>query len=172
MTSIQIDTRQQSHKHDHVDGWLKNHGIEYFYKKLDFGDYASVGNGGNVSVDTKQDLDELAGNLGREHARFSRECQRAIAAGYRLVVLVECGERYGDADVLGRWLGRACRKCRRCDPLDPSTICARYRAKPMNGSRMLPIMAGLERKYGTRFMFCDKRDTARTICDLLGVRHE
>lgn len=171
MTKIQIDTRQQAHKHDHVDNWFTTHGVDFFYKKLDFGDYAAIGNGSNVSVDTKQSMDELASNLGREHARFARECDRARADGYRLVILTEAGERYNDVAELSGWLGYACRKCRRCDPADPSSRCTRYRSKPMTGARMLPIMASMERKYGTHFYFCDRRDTARAICDILGVRH-
>ena len=169
MTKIQIDTRQQAHKHDHVDNWFKLHGIEYFYKKLDFGDYQTVGS--NISIDSKQSLDELAGNLGREHARFARECDRARADGYRLVVLTEAGERYNDVGELSRWLGYACRKCRRCDPADPSSRCARYRSKPMHGARLASIMAGMERDHGVHFYFCDRRDTARSICEILGVRH-
>lgn len=54
---------------------------------LPFGDYMLEGS--NISIDTKQDVQEVAGNIGRDHARFVRECDRARAEGYRLVILVE-----------------------------------------------------------------------------------
>jgi uncharacterized protein YukE len=55
---------------------------------VDFGDYYAEGS--NRVVDTKRSIDEIAQNInGKSHDRFKRECQRAQAAGYRLVVLIE-----------------------------------------------------------------------------------
>lgn len=31
------------------------------------------------------------------------------------------------------------------------------------------IMGAMERRHGVRFEFCARRDTARRICELLGV---
>ena len=165
------DTRQQEGRHRHVAAWMRAHGVDFAprARALPYGDYMREGS--NISIDTKKDLDELAGNLGREHARFARECDRARADGYRLVVLTEAGERYNDVAELSRWLGYACRKCRRCDPADPSSRCTRYRTKPMHGALLASIMAGMERDHGVHFYFCDRRDTARSICEILGVRH-
>ena len=165
------DTRQQEGQHRHVAAWMRSHGVDFAprARALPYGDYMREGS--NISIDTKKDLDELAGNLGREHARFARECDRARADGYRLVILTEAGERYNDVGELSGWLGYACRKCRRCDPADPSSRCTRYRSKPMHGARLASIMAGMERDHGVRFYFCDRRDTARSICEILGVRH-
>lgn len=48
------DTRQQEGKHKNIALYCKRHGITLVRKKLDVGDYAFPG--GNISIDTKQDL--------------------------------------------------------------------------------------------------------------------
>ena len=170
MTRIQIDTRQQVGKHTNIDSWFDSHGIEYFYQKLDFGDYAEVDNGGNIVVDSKQDMQEVAGNVGHDHARFVRECDRAAEAGYRLYILVEEHPEYADRDLLATWVSGVCRRCRKCDPLESK--CVARRLKPLNGPTLRKIIDRIEYDHGARFLFCDKRDTARVICELLGVKFE
>ncbi len=170
MTRIQIDTRQQVGKHTNIDSWFDSHGIEYFYQKLDFGDYAEVDNGGNIVVDSKQDMQEVAGNVGHDHARFVRECDRAAEAGYRLYILVEEHPEYADRDLLARWVSGVCRRCRKCDPLESKCVARRF--KPLNGPTLRKIIDRIEYDHGARFLFCDKRDTARVICELLGVKFE
>ncbi len=170
MTRIQIDTRQQVGKHANIDSWFDSHGIEYFYQKLDFGDYAEVDNGGNIVVDSKQDIQEVAGNVGHDHARFVRECDRAAEAGYRLYILVEEHPEYADRDLLARWVSGVCRRCRKCDPLESKCVARRF--KPLNGPTLRKIIDRIEYDHGARFLFCDKRDTARVICNLLGVKYE
>lgn len=168
MTRIQIDTRQQVGKHTNIDSWFDSHGIEYFYQKLDFGDYAEVDNGGNIVVDSKQDMQEVAGNVGHDHARFVRECDRAAEAGYRLYILVEEHPEYADRDLLATWVSGVCRRCRKCDPLESKCVARRF--KPLNGPTLRKIIDRIEYDHGARFLFCDKRDTARVICELLGVK--
>lgn len=170
MTRIQIDTRQQVGKHTNIDSWFDSHGIEYFYQKLDFGDYAEVDNGGNIVVDSKQDIQEVAGNVGHDHARFVRECDRAAEAGYRLYILVEEHPEYADRDLLATWVSGVCRRCRKCDPLESKCVARRF--KPLNGPTLRKIIDRIEYDHGARFLFCDKRDTARVICELLGVKFE
>lgn len=170
MTRIQIDTRQQVGKHTNIDSWFDSHGIEYFYQKLDFGDYAEVDNGGNIVVDSKQDMQEVAGNVGHDHARFVRECDRAAEAGYRLYILVEEHPEYADRDLLATWVSGVCRRCRKCDPLESKCVARRF--KPLNGPTLRKIIDRIEYDHGARFLFCDKRDTARVICELLGVKFE
>ena len=170
MTRIQIDTRQQVGKHANIDSWFDSHGIEYFYQKLDFGDYAEVDNGGNIVVDSKQNIQEVAGNVGHDHARFVRECDRAAEAGYRLYILVEEHPEYADRDLLATWVSGVCRRCRKCDPLESKCVARRF--KPLNGPTLRKIIDRIEYDHGARFLFCDKRDTARVICELLGVKFE
>lgn len=167
---LYCDTRQQKDKHGNIDLWLDAHKVEYEYRKLDFGDYSTPSS--NISVDTKQGMVEVAGNVGRDHARFARECDRAAAEGWRLVVLVEEHPEFErDRSLMDGWVAYPCRRCRRCDPLS-STGCRRYRSKPMQGATIRRIIEGLERNHGCRFMFCNRRKTARIICELLGVPYE
>lgn len=169
------DTRQQAGKHGHVEAWMSSHGVDFAprARALPFGDY--VRDGSNVAVDTKKDVQELAMDCGRDHARFVRECVRAQEAGWRLYVLVEQHPEYNDRSKLARWVSSVCRRChlrmrRICD--GPRSVggmrCARG-ARPMQGDTLAKIMDTMERKYEVRFMFCAKRDTARVICGLLGV---
>ena len=163
---IWCDTRQQEGKHRNVDGWFDAHGVAYEYRKLDFGDYMREGS--NVSIDTKQSMDELASNLGREHARFARECERARRAGCRLVVLVERKPKLNSLAELARWVPTPCRMCRRCDPTTTGGCRAGHR-RPLQGATAAKIMRAMSEDYGVRFEFCTRADTARRICELLGV---
>lgn len=173
---ITTDTRQQAGKHVHKDRWFEEHGVETVRAKLDFGDYMVEGS--NVSVDTKRDVAEVAANIGgRQHARFKRECQRAQAAGCRLVVLVENLNGYGSVQDVRSWTNSHCSRCihaarMACDPRDASGACPRHGTKkPIQGPRLAKAMETMERRYGVRFEFCHPRDAARRICELLGVDH-
>ncbi len=161
------DTRQQAGKHDHIARWMEAHGVEFAQRAsaLPFGDY--VREGSNVSIDTKKDVQELAMDVGRDHARFVREAERAAEAGYRLVVLIEQHPEYNDRSRLYTWMCFACRRCRKCNPFKQGR-CTRYRSKPMNGPTVAKIIARLETDHGMRFEFCDKRRTAPRICEILG----
>lgn len=163
------DSRQQRGKHNNINQWMVDHGIQVVTMKLDAGDYSTPGS--NIVVDTKKDVQEVAGNIGRDHARFTRECDRARSAGLRLVVLIEEHREYNDRSKLFRWKSFACRKCKRCDPLRDKG-CTRYRTKPMNGPTVAKIISGIERDHGCRFEFCRRGDTAQRICEILGIEYE
>lgn len=165
------DTRQQARKHNNIEKWMAAHGVDFAPRAaaLPFGDYMLEGS--NVSIDTKKDVQEVAGNIGRDHARFVRECDRASAEGYRLIILVEEHPEYADRSKLYGWVSYVCRRCRRCNPLRDKG-CKKYRSKPMNGPTVARIIGRLEEDHGVRFEFCAKRDTARRICELLGVNYK
>lgn len=160
------DTRNKIGRHAIKNDWWAAHGVSVVRRKLDFGDYMTEGS--NVSIDTKKDVQELAGNLGRENDRFARECDRARDAGYRLIVLIEELEAYNDREKVKLWTSRVCRTCRKCDPHKTKTCKAR-RFKPINGERIAKSMTTFEMDHGVRFMFCKREDTAATICRLLGI---
>ena len=42
----------------------------------------------------------------------------------------------------------------------------------MNGAKLAKIVATLERDHGALFLFTRRGDSARTICDLLGVEYD
>ena len=52
--TLLCDTRQQAGKHNNIEQYCKKHRIEMVRQKLDVGDYMLPG--GNISIDTKQDL--------------------------------------------------------------------------------------------------------------------
>lgn len=162
------DSRQQRDKHVHIERWMGAHGVGFMprARALPFGDYISD-NGSNVAVDTKKDVQELVMDVGRDHERFVRECERAREAGWRLVVLVESSARYADRLELERWVSDVCRRCRRCDPRF-SSGCAKYRNKPMQGPTLARILDTMTARHGVTFEFVSKPRAARRICELLG----
>ena len=166
------DTRQQAGKHEHIERWMREHGVEFAVRgsALPFGDYMVEGS--NVSIDTKQSVQELAMDLGRDHKRFVRELVRARDEGYRLVILIEEHAAYNDRSKLYEWLPRPCVSCRRCNPRRKDSKCSRFRCKPMQGAALAQQMDTLEKKYGVKFEFCRRRDAARRICELLGVAYD
>lgn len=170
MAVLLCDTRQQAGKHTAKNKWWIEHGVTIVSKKLDFGDYVTPRS--NIAVDTKKDIQELVMDVGKDHARFVREGERAREAGYRLVVLVESSERYNDRDQLARWVSTVCRRCRRCSPSTVTGRRCRRGNKPMQGATLVKILSGLERNHGMRFEFVNKRDAARRVCEILGIDYE
>ena len=174
--TIKTDTRQQAGKHAIKEGWWASHGVSTVRCKLDFGDYMAEGS--NVSVDTKRNIAEVAQNInGKNHDRFKRECQRAADAGYRLVVLIENREGIYDLIALRKWTNDHCRCCaigRRahCNPYDGARCPRHNTRKPIQGPRLAKAMETMSMRYGVQFMFCKPSETARTICELLGVEYE
>ena len=168
---VTIDTRQHAGKHEHVDRWFAAHGVSTATAKLDFGDYMRVGS--NVSVDTKASVEELAANvLSREHDRFRRECERARAAGYRLVILVEGVPGVDGPEGLAAWVRRRCASCRRCGVDWGRTYsCPRHKVTMLKAARLLKALETMRRDHGVEVRWCSRRDTARIICELLGVDH-
>ena len=84
---IQEDTRQQAGKHNIKHEWFEDHGVQLLRSKIPFGDYCLPP---AVSIDTKENMDEIANNIcGKAHKRFINECKAAQAAGCQLVILVE-----------------------------------------------------------------------------------
>ena len=176
--TIICDTRQHAGKHDNKMGWWERHGVPTVQRALDFGDYAT--DGSNVVVDTKRSLDELCANLcgkAREHNRVRREMERARDAGCRLVFLVECVDVQSIDDVRG-WTHTHCKRCydynrRKCDPRDRKFGCARHGTrKPSQGDVLAKVMETMSQRYRCVFEFANPRDSARRICELLGVGYD
>jgi len=170
---IYEDTRQQKGKHERKNIWWKSHGVKVVRRKVDFGDY--VTDGSNISIDTKANLQEICGNLGKDHARVVREIERAKNAGYRLVFLIEVGGNYKNIDDVSRWTNDVCKRCEHyrahtCMPLHDR--CKRFKRRPMTGVTLAKIMHTMEQDHGCRFEFAHPMVAAKRVCDLLGVRYE
>ena len=143
------DTRQQAGKHRNIHQYCERAGIRIIRQALNVGDYQIAGKG-DISVDTKMGVMELAGNVFQEHERFRAECLRAQECGIQLIVLIEETLPGGRLD---RW-------------------------RPPVGSNGLPIarfdpavlrkaMITMQREYGVKFRFCDGRSTGKQIIEYL-----
>lgn len=190
------DTRQKPHAHIIKNDWWNHHGVMVTRQKLDFGDYVSEDNSVKIAIDTKQDLMELAQDLGRENRRFCRECDRAYEAGYRLIILVE--ERPPawqlPSEWVNDWTNERCQQCKYwyesnydewshldpeyngwendCDPESiKSTECLKYKYRPMLGKTLARSITTVQNHHHCEFKFCDKSETAQIICDLLGITY-
>ena len=146
---LTVDSRekwtQAGSRDKHIKNYLDRNGIQYEVRALDVGDYMLEG--GKISVDRKQNLDELAKNLTNkaDHARFMREVRRAYAARITLIVLVEHRGIKGTQDVL-RW---------------------RSKHSPVTGTALVREMFRIQMAYGVKFLFCDKLSTGRMIMEIL-----
>lgn len=176
MQKIIIDSRQQKGKHSIKHEWFAAHGVETERRKLEFGDYMTEGS--NRSVDTKRNIDEIAQNInGRNHDRFKRECQRARDAGCRLIILVENRDGVESIEDLQGWTNGHCKRCasyyaKSCDPHGGGKCSKHDTRKPIQGKRLARAMSTMHERYGVRFEFCNPHESARRICELLGVNYD
>ena len=151
---LYVDSRekwtQAGSRDKHIKNYLDRNGIQYEVRALGVGDYMLEG--GRISVDRKQNLDELAKNLTNkaDHARFMREVRRAYAARITLIVLVEHRGIKGTNDVL-RW---------------------RSKHSPVTGAALVREMFRIQMAYGVKFLFCDKMSTGRRIMEILTGGHD
>lgn len=129
-------------------------GIETIPKKLDVGDYAFTHNYSAI-VDKKQDVVELIANIcSQDHDRFKRECVRAKQNKTQLIILTE---ELHDKNSLYNWVS-------------PVRKYGAYAGKPytrVKGSILYKSIMTITERYGARFYFCNKEDTAKTIIELL-----
>ena len=173
MPTIYEDTRQQRGKHGTKHAWFESHGVELVRKKLDFGDYAT--DGSNVCIDTKKGLQEIAANVGAEHERFVREIERAKREGYRIIFLIEESSFISKLSDVYLWTNGTCVRCAyhrnyQCDSVESK--CIKFKRRPMTGSTLQRILESMQLSYDCRFELVDPGNSARRICDLLGVQYE
>lgn len=140
---IIVDTREK--KIAHILEYFDQHGIEYAVRKLDCGDYMTDQNP-HLSIDRKQNLDELAGNLCSKDNRFWREIRRAHDANIRLVVLVEHSNRIKHIDDVKNWKSKYSR---------------------VTGRQLANAIYRINIAYGVDVLFCDKKHTAERILEVL-----
>lgn len=143
------DTRQQAGKHELKHEWFTAHGVELVRSKLPFGDYALVP---SVAIDTKKDMEEIAGNIcGPQHSRFINECKAAKAAGCALIILVENDVGISDLQQVHTWI-------------NPRAI---YSKSCVQGPRLQKAMETISERYGVQFVFCRPEESAERIIALL-----
>ena len=113
------------------------------------GDYQIAGKG-NISVDTKQGIPELASNCFQEHERFRDECERAKRCGIQLIVLTEEVPPKG---ALENWRSPMGRDGRPRFLFDPG--------------KLQKVTETMTARYGVKFRFCDGRSTGKELIEYL-----
>ena len=149
LTVLYEDSRQQKGKHKNIEEYCRREGIEIIRQALNVGDYQIAGKG-DISVDTKYGIPELASNLFQEHERFRDECERAQRCGIKLYVLIEEMPPEGD---LAKWV----------PPLDRYGR-PKYRFSAETLKKASKTMSEL---YGVEFVYCDGRSTGKVLLELL-----
>lgn len=146
MAIIIEDTRQKDGKHQQKHIGFDNLGVDLLRCKLPFGDYALPP---EVSVDTKENLEEIAGNLcgsRKERDRFIRECKAAAAAGCQLIVMVETEHDGSLLDLSDIRIGSG---------------------KVVTGLQLYRAMTAVSGRYGVRFVLVRPEDAAKEIMRIL-----
>ena len=149
------DCRNQIGKHKNIEAYCKQQGIEIVRQTLNVGDYMISGPEfggikGDIAVDTKYGVPELASNCFQEHERFRDELQRAQKLGIQLIILTEEVLPYGRLDYWRSPVGR--------DGLP------RHKFDPATLRKCLITM---QEKYGCKFRFCDGRSTGKVLIEYL-----
>lgn len=157
---VVCDTRQQKGKHENIDRYFARNGIDTVRAKVDVGDYMIPG--GTVSVDTKFGMQEVYGNLIRDHDRFRRECIRARESGIKLVVLIEESGIHSLEDVK-EWKNPRVERYNQAAAAGIKTA----KAPPISSKRLYGIMRTMEENYAVRFEFCHKNSTGKRILEIL-----
>ena len=144
------DSRQKPEKNAHIREQLEALGYKVDRTKLYCGDYTWATNQ-SVCIDTKQDLQEVVGNVTQQHERFKAECVRAKEAGIQLIILIAEQKVTTLADVFGWYNPRL-----------------RYSKKATTGRQLGKILYSMREKYGVQFEFCTKDKVGERVVELLG----
>ena len=135
------DTRQQTGKHENIRKYCERNGIKLIRQALNVGDYQIAGKG-NITVDTKMNVRELAMDVFQDHDRFRAECERAQEAEIQLIILVEEKLPKGG---LRNWRS----------PIGSDGL-PMFKFDPVI---LRKAMLTMQEKYGVKFRFCDPRST-------------
>lgn len=160
---IQIDSREKARAITKIVAEFDRQGITHPVSKLMVGDYMNYDNP-RLIIDRKQNLSELCSNVCQDHERFRRELMLAQKNEIQLVFLVEHGNGIRQlTDVI--WWENPRRWKRRKNP--DTGRWEEVETKAMTGETLYKILCTQERKYGCRFLFCDKEQTGAEIIRIL-----
>jgi len=147
---VVVDTREQK---NHVTDYLNAHGIPNIRHAVYVGHYTIL-NDQSICIDRKMNLSEVCNNVTQQHKRFKDEITRAQAAGIKLIFLVEHGGTITSLDRVMDWVN------------------PRLKTSPyaVSGEKLHKIMVTIGLKYGVEWRFCQKRNTGKVICEILGIK--
>lgn len=148
------DSNQKQGHHKLKNKYWQNKGIEVDRShRLIVGDYM-LSLDAKVSVDTKQNLTELANNMFCDKARFEQECIRAKNNSIKLIFLIE--EKF-DKQKLLNWR--------------PPTMVNGKRFLNVYGWQIYNEMKRYSKLFNVAFRFCHKLSTGKIILQLLGYKN-
>lgn len=150
ITTIYEDANQKLGKHVSKNNYWKSLGIKVDRShRLYVGDYMLDLNG-KVSIDTKQDIQELVQDMFCDANRFQLECARAKNANIKLIFLIE--ERFTKEEFLN-WKSKTDRN-----------------GKPyvkVRGWQILDEMVKYVKLFGVKFMQTHKLSSGKKILKIL-----
>lgn len=149
MRTIIEDSRQKPEKNYGIRCQLEELGYKVVRSKVYVGDYVFA-DSGKIAIDTKQNLQEVVGNVTKQHERFKNECIRAQEAGIHLIILIVEPKITCLADVFGWW--------------NPRLI---YSKKATTGRQLGKILYSMRDKYGVQFEFTTADNVGKRIVELL-----
>lgn len=149
MSIIICDTRQKIQQNAHITAQLEALGHKVIRSKLLVGDYTWATDQ-RICIDTKQNLQEVVGNVTKQHDRFRAECIRAKEADIKLIILITEPKIMCLSDVFGWYNPRL-----------------RYSKKATTGRQLGKILYSMREKYNVQFEFCTKDKVGKKIVDLL-----
>lgn len=159
---IQIDSREKAKAITKIVAEFDRQGIKHPVSKLMVGDYMSYDNP-RLIIDRKQNLTELCSNVCQQHDRFRAELIRAKENDIKLIILCEHGKGIQCLDDVIWWDNpRSVKRTK-----EPDGRWKNVETKAMQGDVLYKILCTMERKYGVKFLFCDKDETGRRIVEIL-----
>ena len=139
------DVRNKPGKHKNIHDYCEREDIKIVRTKLLVGDY-QIANKGDIIVDTKFGVTELAMDVFQSHERFRRELIRAQECGIQLIILTEETLPEGRLD---KWVSPTDRNGNPKHKFDPAVL--------------RKAMITMQEKYQVKFRFCNKKDTGRVL---------
>lgn len=154
MKLILEDTRNKPEKNAYIRQQLEKLGYAVERCRLYVGDYTWPTNQ-SVCIDTKQDLQEVCGNVTQQHKRFQAECERAKMAGIKLVILVKEAS-IKSLDEVPRWYNW------------------RLKVSPRatTGKQLWKIMQTMSERYDVEWRFATPSNMGKTIIEILEGSNE
>ena len=149
------DTRQVVGKHKLKNEYFEKMGIEVVRSKLLFGDYQNPQNP-SIAIDTKKDIQELIGDLTKDHERFRNELLLSKKCGAKLIILIE-DEKVTCTNDLYTWYNWRLKKS----------------PKATKGSTLAKMLYTIEHNtedYNCQFIFTKKSECGAKILEILSQK--
>jgi len=163
---VQVDTREHAKEWERIKGQFDALGVQYFRSKMYVGDYQSLDNP-RLVIDRKKDLQEICGNVCRQHERFKAELLRAKEQGIKLVILCEHGADIKSLEDVFFWQNP--RKYQiRWKTVNGKRVKDVISAKAVDGNQLYKSLCTIRDRYNVDFVFCQKEETGRKIIEILG----